>query len=47
MSTMSAIMVVLTIIFLGYGWYAINKKAEPPRRRRAVDDEGSRGRGPR
>jgi len=47
MSSMSAIMVVLTIIFLGYGWYAINRKTEPPRRRRAADEERPRARGPR
>jgi uncharacterized membrane protein YozB (DUF420 family) len=33
MNTMSAIFVVITALFLGAGWVAINKKDKPIRRR--------------
>ena len=33
MNTMSAVFVVITALFLGLGWVAINKKDKPLRRR--------------
>lgn len=37
MNTISAVFVVITALFLGVGWVAINKKDKPVRRRGGQD----------
>jgi len=33
MNTISAVFTVLTLLVLGVGWWAVNRKEPPPRRR--------------
>jgi hypothetical protein len=37
MTTTAAIFSILTLILLGVGWYSVNRREPPPRRRQAGD----------